>query len=200
MIYAKNIAISNWKELQRDLIDFKYSQGNDALWWSYTEQEVKENLPILYKTLCDMGLHLRQLIFFDNAPNDLLVDDPNNERCLFIHTDSEDKEDSLGTPQPDEIEFSTDFNPEFAINIPLENCENSLTLWYELLDKEQAGVHYPKYDCGGHDPKNCKEVYRFELTQPAVLRINAPHAVHNPHTELRTVATMRFYTDLSYLL
>ncbi len=38
-----------------------------------------------------------------------------------------------------------------------------------------------------------------EVAPLAVLRINVPHAVHNPHSEPRVVATFRFRNDIEHL-
>lgn len=201
MIYAQYLDIHNWKDLQKDLIDFRYAHSRpDQLWWCHFEDEVKEKIPSLYNTFEAMGLKLRQLIFFDNLNNSTEVTDPTNSKCLFIHTDSPDNDDAVGTAQPDDIEYSTDFLPRWAINIPLENYEGSQTIWYDLIDKNADEVLYTAYDCGGHNPNNCKEAFRFELTQPAILAIDKPHAVYNPNAAIRSVATFRFYNDIEFLL
>lgn len=200
-VYAKFLDIPDWKNLQNDLINFRYNHSRpDQLWWCHSEDEVKEKVPSVYNTFEAMGLKLRQLIFFDNLNNDLKITDPTDPRCLFIHTDSSDDKESKGTNLPNEIEYSTNFQPRWAINIPLENYKGSQTLWYELLDENINQVLYSAYDCGGHDPKNCREVFRFELTQPAVLAIDKPHAVYNPNKGIRSVATFRFYNDIEFLV
>ncbi len=201
MKYAQFLNLPEWENLQKELIDFRYKYSYpDQLWWCHFEDEVKEKIPNLYNTFEKMGLKMRQLIFFDNLNNSIEVTDPTDSKCLFIHTDSTDSTDSVGTEQPEDIEYSTDFQPSWAINIPLEHYANSKTIWYEVIDKNQDEVLYTSYDCGGHDPKNCKEVFRFELTQPALLAIDKPHAVYNPNKETRSVATFRFYNDLDYLI
>lgn len=196
MIYAKNINIPNWKKLQQDIIHFKKTQGVNSLWWAYFEKDINNHIPDLIPTFKNMGLTMRQMILFDNLNNDITIKDPNHPKSMFIHTDSKDTKSTIGQPQPFEIEFSTNFEPAHALNIPLENCENSLTLWYKLKDVTKPDVHYPHYDCGGHDPLNCVEVFRFKLEKPSVIRIDVPHAVYNPSKEIRSVATFRFYEDL----
>lgn len=200
MTYAKYLDIPNWKNLQADLIKFRYEHScPDELWWCHFEDEVEEKMPVLFNTFKNMRLELRQLIFFDNLHNSTEIKDYTDPKCLFIHTDSPDSEDSVGKAQPDTIEYSTNFTPKWAINIPLENYEGSQTIWYELIDKNVENVLYTAYDCGGHDPNNCKEVFRFELNAPALLAIDKPHAVYNPNTATRSVATFRFYNDISFL-
>jgi hypothetical protein len=197
MNYAKYIDIPQWEDLRDQLIDFKNMYTPvDALWWCHFEEEVKEQIPDLIATFESMGLRLHQLIFFTNLKNDVSMSDHRDPTSMFIHTDRQDDPDS----KFDDVPVLTDFPPTNAINIPMEQCDGSLTLFYELVDNTAEDVYYPTYNCGGHDHANVKEVFRFELNSPAVLRINVPHAVHNPHNEPRVVATFRFYNDIEYLL
>ena len=196
MNYAKYIDIPHWEILRDQLIDFKNNYTpSDALWWCHFEDEVKEHIPELITVFESMGLQLHQLIFFTNLKNDLNMLDHANSSSMFIHTDRQDDPDS----KFDDVPVLTDFPPTNAINIPMEHCDGSLTLFYELIDETAEDVYYPRYNCGGHEHTNVKEVFRFELNRPAVLRINVPHAVHNPHNEPRVVATFRFYNNIEYL-
>ena len=196
MVYAKYIDIPNWISLKDQLIQFKDKHTPaDALWWCHFENEVREHMPDLIAVFESMGLQMHQLIFFTNLKNDLAMLDHTNSSSMFIHTDRQDDPDS----KFDDVPVLTDFPPTNAINIPMEHCEDSFTLFYELIDDTADDVYYPAYNCGGHDHANVKEVFRFELNAPAVLRINVPHAVHNPHNEPRVVATFRFYNDIEFL-
>ena len=196
MNYAKYIDIPNWIDLRDQLIQFKNIRTpSDALWWCHFENEVTEHIPELIAVFESMGLKMHQLIFFTNLKNDLTAIDHTDPSSMFIHTDRQDDPDS----KFDDVPVLTDFPPTNAINIPMENCEGSLTLFYELKNESLDDVYYPTYNCGGHDHSNVNEVFRFELNTPAVLRINVPHAVHNPHNEPRVVATFRFRNDIEHL-
>lgn len=206
MKYYNYVNVPNWQTLQQQLIDHKNKTlwkskedlDNDPKkkWHCYFPEEVKSELPEVYKTFEDMGLHVRQLIYFTNMQNDLEVKDNMDERAVFIHTDAEDV---LDARYENNIPLLTDFQPMNALNIPLENCEGSLTLFYKTVN-DNPDVYYPLYDCGGHGHDDVEEVARFELSKPAVLRINVPHAVHNPHEQPRSVATFRFYETLENFL
>lgn len=210
MNYAKYIDIPNWEQIRDDLIAFRNKRISEGVydredgkglygWWCHFEDEVEKELPLLLEAFDNMGLKMRQLILFVNTTNSLDVTDHNNPEAIFIHQDSEDSDEAEGFKQPKEIEWSTTFNPTTAINIPLEYCEGSSTLFYERINNLPE-VYYPKYDCGGLDHNSVKEVFRFELNKPAVLKINVPHGVHNPHKEDRVVATFRFYNSIDHLL
>lgn len=196
MVYAKYIDIPNWISLREQLIQFKkIHTPADALWWCHFENEVKAHMPDLIAVFESMGIRMHQLIFFTNLKNDLAMLDHTNSSSMFIHTDRQDDPDS----KFDDVPVLTDFPPTNAINIPMENCDKSLTLFYKLIDGAADDVYYPTYNCGGHEHTNVTEVFRFLLNEPAVLRVNVPHAVHNPHNEPRVVATFRFYNDIEFL-
>lgn len=206
MKYYNYIDIPNWRILQQQLIThchqylFKSKEdldlNPDLKWWCYFPDQVKRELPEVYETFQNMGLHLRQMIYFTNMQNDLEIKDSNDPRSIFIHTDSED---NLDARYETNIPLLTDFSPNNAINIPLENCDGSLTLFYKTVNNN-SDVFYPLYNCGGHNHNDVEEQDRFELNKPAVLRINVPHGVHNPHLEPRSVATFRFYETLEEYL
>ena len=207
MKYYNFIDLPNWKKHQSDLIQFRNNnpppqnivddfakhtmEGQDVYvhWYCFFEDEIEKGLPELYKDFKDMGLDVHQLIFFTNKSNDETVVDPTDPMCPFIHIDAKDVDDNE----------ETQFAPTNAINIPLENCENSFTTFYKVLDTEHH-TYYPNfYLCGGLAPDTVEEVERFTLSKPAALRVNVPHAVLNPTNELRHVATFRFYNNTDFL-
>jgi len=208
MKYYNYVNLPNWKKHQADIIAFRnqnpppkemldaYAEhtpdGQDPYvsWYCFFEDTIKKELPDLYNDFAKMGLDVHQMIFFDNKPNKEDVTDPTDPMCPFIHIDAKDEEEWE----------ETQFDPVSAFNIPLENCENSFTTFYEIIDESLPHVYYPNfYLCGGVDPKNVKEVERFTLVQPAVIRVNVPHAVLNPTDNIRQVVTFRFYNDIEFL-
>jgi hypothetical protein len=206
MKYYNYIDVPNWKNLQQQLIDHKnknlfrtiddLEKDVNKKWHCYFPNQIKEELPEVFDTFKSMNLNIRQMIYFTNTQNELLMTDNMNKKCMFIHTD---REDALDAKYETNIPLLTNFSPGNALNIPLENCEESLTLFYKAFDQNK-NVFYPWYNCGGHAHSEVKEIDRFELCKPAILRINVPHAVHNPHIEPRVVATFRFYENLEEYL
>lgn len=195
MIYSRYIDIPNWKKHQEDLIKFYYSGGNyepDMWWWCHSEDEVRNNVPGLIESFKEVGLEMRQLIYFTTPTKDKTVTNHEDPLSIFIHQDSQDDPECY-------TDLDTTFDPEFAINIPLENCEGSETFFYERIANEEE-VFYPWHGCGGLRHSSVRPVHSFELNQPALLRINVPHGVFNPHASIRTVATFRFYNDVTFLL
>lgn len=195
-MYAKYIDIPNWKKIRDQIITFRYTKPLDRVWWCYFEDEIKKEIPDLIESFESIGLHMRQMILFTTFQNDFDIKDSMDPKAIFAHTDEQDDPDS----PHDKVPVLTNFVPTYAINIPLENCEESITLWYKIKDAAKDGVYYPKYNCGGHDLTNVEELHRFELDKPAILKIDTPHGVYNPHKADRTVATFRFYEDIEYLI
>ena len=197
MNYFKFIDIPEWETLKDQIINFRKEYSNsDALWWSHSDVEINKHLPDLTTTFKKIGLTLRQLIFFVNLNNDIEVDNPSNPKAVFIHTD---REDDPNAKYDYNLPILTNFKTTNAINIPLLNCEGSTTIFYELLN-DNPDVYYAVTDCGGHSIHDVREVCRFELSKPAVIRINVPHAVWNPNPGPRIVATIRFYESTDHLL
>jgi hypothetical protein len=83
------------------------------------------------------------------------------------------------------------FSPKYVLNIPLVNCENSTTFFYDFIDpnKQTKSTHIHFGGCV--DYSNVVEVDKFTLNKPAFLKVSVPHAVHNPTDSLRIVCSMR---------
>jgi hypothetical protein len=182
------IDIPDLEKHQTSLINFRNTRGNtNTLWWCHFKDEVDEHLPDLTKMFKEhFSLTVRQLIYFCIPHNKEGITDPNHPESIFIHIDGKDEDWTL-------------FDPNFAVNIPLEHCEGTYTMFYEKIN-DDPDPYYPVYDCGGVAHTSVKEAFRFQLHKTAVLRINEPHGVFNPNKELRVVATIRFEENLEHLL
>lgn len=95
----------------------------------------------------------------------------------------------------------TDFRPnknfgdQLAIQIPLENCEHSLTeLWssdYEPpVQYTSNGQPYNYFD-----RSRCIKISEFVLTSPVVWRTDVPHSVSNFSDKPRLAISLRFKKD-----
>ena len=100
----------------------------------------------------------------------------------------------------------TDFRPDknfgdqLAIQIPLENCENSLTeLWssnYEPPVQYTANGQPYNY----FDKSKCVKVAEFTLTSPVIWRTDVPHSVSNSSNRPRLAISLRFKKDPWHLI
>lgn len=192
------VDIPEWEKIRDQIIEFKKNAPKLeelSCWQCYFYDTLKKELPDLVDAFATLGLTPRQMILFDIAPND--INDKNHEtkNAVFVHIDGKDDE-----------RHETDFDPTNAINIPLVNCENSYTIFFEIdlpegRHPEDIYVYYPEhYQCGGMDLTIIREIDRFTLNKPAALRVNIPHGVYNPTNQMRQVATFRFYEDTDHLL
>lgn len=95
----------------------------------------------------------------------------------------------------------TDFRPDknfgdqLAIQIPLENCEHSLTeLWssdYEPpVQYTSNGQPYNYFD-----RSRCIKVSEFVLNSPVIWRTDVPHSVSNFSDKPRLAISLRFKKD-----
>lgn len=88
------------------------------------------------------------------------------------------------------------------INIPVYNCEKSVTNFYKTDNEISVRCVLPN---GGIfyrvDPSNCKLVDSLVLSKPAALNVHELHqvVVNTPNT-VRISATIAFYENIDYLL
>ncbi len=89
----------------------------------------------------------------------------------------------------------SDYGNQLALNIPLLNCEHSITsIW------ESDYTPPTQYTDNGQpynffDPARCIKLTEFKLTQPVIFRTDLPHSVDNPCDKIRKAISLRFKTD-----
>jgi|LauGreDrversion4_2_1035121.scaffolds.fasta_scaffold36689_5 hypothetical protein len=93
----------------------------------------------------------------------------------------------------------TDFRPEgysLALNIPLENCENSITTMWDAA-AEVVEIRYTTNNSPYHyyNPNLCKKITEFSLTKPVLFDTSVPHAVDNYSDKWRKAISLRFEPD-----
>lgn len=95
-----------------------------------------------------------------------------------------------------------DTGPETArINIPLLNCENTFTRFFENHGKTTTRLLSKDISYTFIDPNSCTLIEQFTLTQPTVIRVDIPHQVLVPNPTLpRIVCTVFFKENIDYLL
>jgi hypothetical protein len=98
----------------------------------------------------------------------------------------------------------TDFRPEgysLALNIPLDNCENSTTtLWEASADVMEIRYTTNRSPYHYYDPNLCKKITEFSLTKPVLFDTSIPHAVDNYSDEWRRAISLRFEPDPWHLI
>jgi hypothetical protein len=103
------------------------------------------------------------------------------------------------------VDASKEFPPhidtdDVGLNIPLYNCDNTYTVWYDAKILDQP---VPEHMIGTlHvkaarivDKKNAVEIGRVEANQPLWLNTNVAHRPETHHDKLRMAASIRFYPE-----
>jgi hypothetical protein len=93
----------------------------------------------------------------------------------------------------------TDYRPEgysLALNIPLENCEHSITSMWDTTD-QITEIRYTTNNSPYHyyDPALCKKITEFKLTRPVFFDTSIPHSVDNMSDKWRRAISLRFEPD-----
>jgi len=84
-----------------------------------------------------------------------------------------------------------------ALNIPLANCNNTFTHWYQST---QPLIEYQHHGDGkylGADKNLCTRVASLEMTEPHFINIGALHNVDNPNNSWRILLSIRL-TDYNF--
>jgi hypothetical protein len=94
----------------------------------------------------------------------------------------------------------TDYRPEeygnqLALQIPLENCENSVTHIWESDYTPPLEYTPNQQPYNFFDPARCKLITSFNLTGPTFFRTDLPHSVDNMSNKIRKAISIRFKED-----
>ena len=90
-----------------------------------------------------------------------------------------------------------DVGVDIALNIPLINCEDTYTVWYDGKLKDQG---LPTYAIGSPiaeisrvaDPRTVTEVGRCDSSIPHWINVNMLHRPETHHDQFRVAASVRF--------
>jgi hypothetical protein len=194
--YCKYFEFENWLYVKERLIDYFQRSNIEDIWYPISLAEMERDIPDIVELLKKSGAIPLQLIFIQfPGPTDLTSTDPDDPKTVYIHIDHSD-EDEHATLEI--TRAPTNFVPTHVLNIPLINCESSITLFYELKDKTKNELPWGGWGIGPKeagitvvDHSNVTLVDTIVLDKPAILKIDVPHAVHNPTPDLRIVASIR---------
>lgn len=103
------------------------------------------------------------------------------------------------------VDASKEFPPhvdtrDVGLNIPLHNCDNTYTVWYDAKILNQG---FPDHVIGTNhvkaariaDKKNAVEIGRVEANRPLWINTNVAHRPETHHDKLRMAASIRFYPE-----
>jgi hypothetical protein len=88
-----------------------------------------------------------------------------------------------------------------AINIPLINCDNAVTEFFET-DNDSTLIEYTssKSPYIGFDRAKCLKIDEFTLTKPVLFKTDIPHAVTNFSNNARVAISLRLAADPWHLV
>ena len=94
----------------------------------------------------------------------------------------------------------TNFGHQLALQIPLENCSESITsIWSsDYVPPTQYTDNGQPYNY--YEPDRCTKITEFKLTEPTMFRTDLPHSVDNPTSTIRRAISVRFKKDPWHLL
>jgi len=87
-------------------------------------------------------------------------------------------------------------NNVLAINIPLVNCDNAVTMFWDTtedtnrLQYTSSGSPYI-----GFNKSNCTKIDEYVLTQPVLFKTDLPHSVDNYSDKPRLAISLRLVDD-----
>ena len=81
---------------------------------------------------------------------------------------------------------------KLAINIPLENCEDSITSFWESSIPPMLHQTPNKHSYEYYDQNYCKKITEFKLTKPVIFNTSIPHTVTNLSNKWRRAISLRF--------
>ena len=131
--------------------------------------------------LQDVNIKMKKFMGLEIESPALIQVRPNFLKHLNIHTD--------------EYNTSTINQPMLAINIPLENCENSTTAFWKSNKKPIRKSTPNSFTYDQYFSKHCEKIDEFKLTQPVIFNTQIPHSVINPTNKWRRAISLRFIED-----
>jgi len=195
--YRKIYNIPNLSSIQQELYDFMFSVKPSTDTWISTamymsKDKISEQTPLFNEYLKSLGI-------FDRWYYSLLIY-TNNGKTLPIHIDS--------------VPWKND---RYALNIPVYNCDDTYTVWYECeIDYDNndtistnvdisayTNPNYKDKDIPARFMKNnssYKEIERLNSNQPAWVDYTIPHRPVANHNLPRALFTARFRPDLSDII
>lgn len=85
-------------------------------------------------------------------------------------------------------------NTTLALNIPLENCNDSITSFWKTFKPAEMRENPFGFSYGFYDPRHCRKITEFKLTRPVIFNSLVAHSVNNPTNKWRRAISLRFKT------
>lgn len=178
----KPVIIENLQQIQKECLDIFYKHYSDifrehGFTFTYLEQDIfRAEAPAYIEYLKELGL-------YDKWVRTVFVGTVGEKRWQdsMIHVDTEDWE-----------------TRSYALNIPVINCENSHTVWYEVENKidplMSPDVIYRT--ARAYNRETSTEIGRMSANQTAWINVAIPHCAENDNANLRLIVSTRFHPEI----
>ena len=179
MFLYKQIKFEYEDEITAQLLDIVKEHNKDlVISKAFDITLIKECVPKLYEQFLDQNIQIEIFREFVSQPN----------AGLGIHKD--------GTPE---------FPKYLALNWPVENCEGTRMLWWELNKDAQVAIDtvdvaFKSYNSlKFYSESDATKIGEFEITKPTLVNVGAYHSVVNG-PKIRRMVSFRFKPEPLHLL
>ena len=176
----KPVIIENLQQIQKECIDiynkhYSESFGEYGFTFTYIDLEILRDEAPSYIT------YLKELGLYDKWVKSIFVGTKGDRRWddSQIHVDSEDWE-----------------TRSYALNIPVINCEDSYTVWYDVTEYDFQHQDALYKAARGYDLATSTEIGRMPASKTALINVAVAHrpVTNNPNTRL--LISTRFYPEI----
>jgi hypothetical protein len=179
MFLYKQINFEYEDEITAQLLDIVREHNKDlVISKAFNITLIKERVPKLYEQFVDKNIQIEIFREFVSQPN----------AGLGIHKD--------GTPE---------FPKYLALNWPVENCEGTRMLWWELNKDAQVAIDtvdvaFKSYNSlKFYSESDAIKIGEFEIVKPTLVNVGAYHSVVNG-PKIRRMVSFRFKPEPLHLL
>ena len=182
----KPIDVPNIDQIKQECMSVFYKHHPDAFGdrgftFTYADQDIlRAEAPAYTDYLKSLGLYdlWAKSVFIGTKGQERFKDSP-------IHVDSEDWQTRA-----------------YALNIPLVNCENSHTVWFDVKDYDEDAYSGDDQTTKGYKtargfkPETSTEIGRLETINPAWVNVSIPYRAENDNSDLRLIISTRFWPEI----
>ena len=180
----KPVDVSNTNDIQKEVLDVQATHYSDlfkdrGFCFVYLDKEIlKTSAPSYVQMLSDLGL-------YDRWTSSMIVGTTGKSRLddSAIHIDTENWQERC-----------------YGLNIPLLNCEDSYTVWYDAKERDTNGYlgdePYTGWGTARAFSNKATEIGRMPATQPAWINVCVPHRPECDHENTRLVLSTRFWPEV----
>lgn len=180
----KPVKVSNLVKVQKEVLDLQADHYSDlfkgrGFCFVYLDKELlKTQAPSYVQMLSSLGLD-------DRWTSSIIIGTTGTSRLedSAIHIDTENWQERC-----------------YGLNIPLLNCEESWTVWYDAKERDPNGYLGDEPHTGWGTARsytnNATEIGRMPATETAWVNVCVPHRPECDHSNTRLILSTRFWPEV----